>query len=92
MRLKINNSFEVVGTVSIVDTLKSNAGDCTPEGLYLCHDNTLNQILVFDVVNEFKLLDRVDLYWDPSSSNSGDLESYQKNMILLTIFQNCEFI
>ncbi|MGK0388079.1 MAG: hypothetical protein ACI94Y_000807 [Maribacter sp.] len=75
VKLKINNSFEVVGTVSIVDTLKSNAGDCTPEGLYLCHDYALNQILVFDVVDGFELLERIDLFWDPSSLNSGEFKT-----------------
>ncbi|MFT4535018.1 MAG: putative repeat protein (TIGR01451 family) [Saprospiraceae bacterium] len=75
VKLKKNSSFEIVGAVSIVDTLKSNAGDCTPEGLYLCHDYTLNQILVFDVVDGFELLNRVDLFWDTSSSNSGSFKT-----------------
>ncbi len=75
VKLKKDSSFDIVGAVSIVDTLKSNAGDCTPEGLYMFHDYGLNQILVFDVVDGFELLDRIDLFWDPSSSNSGDFRS-----------------
>ena len=71
VRLKRNNSFERIGNVSIVDTLKSHAGDCTPDGFYLCHENTLNQILVFDVTDQFKLLQQIDLFWDPLSVNSG---------------------
>lgn len=71
VKLKSDNSFEVIGAVSIVDTLRSFAGDCTPEGLYLCHDYKLNQILVFDVVDSFRLLKRINLFWDPQSVNSG---------------------
>lgn len=75
VKLKRDNSFEQVGTVPFVDTLKANAGDCTPEGLYLCHAYDLHQILVFDVVDEFKLIRRIDLFWDPDSPNDGVFET-----------------
>jgi len=75
VRLKRDNTFERIGSVSMHDTLKSNAGDCTPEGLYLCHDYELNQILVFDVVDGFQLLNEINLFWDPSSENSGPFKT-----------------
>ena len=39
---KSDNTFEVVGAVPVVDELLSTAGDCTPTGLYLCHDQNLS--------------------------------------------------
>lgn len=71
VRLKSDNSFEVVGIAPNLDELVSTAGDCTPEGYYLCHDQVLNQILVFDVVDNFALVNQINLFWDPASSNSG---------------------
>lgn len=71
VRLKKDNTFERIGVVSMVDSLQAYAGDCTPEGLYLLHVQALRQILVFDVVDDFNLLQRIDLYWDPSSPNIG---------------------
>ena len=71
VRLKSDNSYESLGQASIVDTLKVDAGDCTPEGLYLCYERELNQILVFSVVEEFELINRFDLFWNPDSPNSG---------------------
>ncbi len=71
VRLKSDNTFEVVGNVPVVDELVSTAGDCTPTGLYLCHDQNLNQILVFNVVDGFELVNRIDLFWDSQSINSG---------------------
>jgi len=75
IRLKRDNSFEIVGSVSIVNSLNVNAGDCTPEGLYICHDYELNQLLVFDVVDNFELLSRIDLFWSPDSDNNGAFDS-----------------
>ncbi len=75
VRLKKDNTFERIGSVPLVDTLTSYAGDCTPEGLYLLHEQSLNQILVFDVVNDFNLLQQIDLYWDPSSTNVGPFQT-----------------
>ncbi len=71
VRLKSDGTYDTVGIVSIVDTLDVNAGDCTVDGLYLIYERSLSQILVFDVVENFELLQRIDLYWDPTSSNSG---------------------
>lgn len=71
VRLKADNSFEVVGNVPNLDQLTTTAGDCTPDGFYLVHDQILNQILVFDVVDNFSLVNRIDLFWDQQSANSG---------------------
>lgn len=71
VRLRSDNTFEVVGSVPFVSQLEAFAGDCTPDGRYLCHDNELDQILVFSVIGGLVLEDRIDLYWDPSSVNSG---------------------
>ena len=71
VRLKSDGSAETIGSVPFVDTLHVGAGDCTPDGRYLCFDNQLDQLLVFDVTNNFELIDRIDFTWDPSSVNSG---------------------
>ena len=71
VRLRSNGTYEVIGAAPLVSTLNAFAGDCSPEGLYLCHDNELDQILVFDVVNNFELVNQLDLFWDPASQNSG---------------------
>ncbi|MEM1119598.1 MAG: gliding motility-associated C-terminal domain-containing protein [Bacteroidota bacterium] len=71
VRLRADNSFEVIGNVPAVDKLATTAGECTPDGYYLCHDQNLDQILVFEVVDNFALINQVDLFWDPDSENSG---------------------
>ena len=71
VRLRSDGTFETLGAVDLVDQLEVYAGDCTPDGRYLCHDNQLDQILVFNVVNQFDLIERINLFWDPSSVNSG---------------------
>lgn len=71
IRLSSNGSYEVVGSVNQVNSLNAYAGDCSPEGLYLCHDNELDKILVFNVLNNFELVNQLDLFWDPTSQNSG---------------------
>ncbi len=71
VRLRADGSHLVVGTVDQVETLQSYAGDCTPQGQYLCHDNALDKILVFNVSDDFSLVRELDLFWDPSSENSG---------------------
>ncbi len=71
VRHSLYTTYERIGQVSIVDTLKVNAGDCTAEGLYVCYDYRLNKMLVFDVVDQFKLLRQIDLFWDPKSPNQG---------------------
>jgi len=64
VRLKADNTFEVIGEVPDLDELTTTAGDCTPDGYYLVHDQVLDQILVFDVVDDFALINRIDLYSD----------------------------
>ena len=49
VRLKSNNTFEVIGEVPNLDFLTTTAGACTADGYYLCHDQVLDQILVFDL-------------------------------------------
>lgn len=71
VRLKSDNSFEVIGTVPDVEKLASTAGDCLPGGRFLCHDQELDQILVFNVVGEFQQTQAIDLFWDPLSDNNG---------------------
>lgn len=71
VRLRSDGSFETVGQVPAVNQFEVYAGDCTPDGRYLCYDNALDQMLVFSVVNGFALENRLNLFWDPSSVNSG---------------------
>lgn len=71
VRLKADGSMEVIGTSPTGDVLYSSGGDCTADGLYVCHDHELDQILVYSVVDTFQLIDRIDLFWDPESGLSG---------------------
>ncbi|MFK7978945.1 MAG: gliding motility-associated C-terminal domain-containing protein [Saprospiraceae bacterium] len=71
VRLKSNSSFEVIGEMPDLDILTTTAGACTADGFYLVHDQVLDQILVFDVVNNFALVNQIDLFWDTNSQNSG---------------------
>lgn len=71
VRLKSDGTYDSLGLPDGVDPISTNAGDCTPEGNYLCYDNELNQVLIFDVVEDFALIRRLNLFWDPSSQNSG---------------------
>ncbi len=68
VRLHLDGSYE---TLSSVVQVNSYAGDCSPEGFYLCHDNEFDQILVFDVIDDFQLVDQLNLFWDPNSQNNG---------------------
>ncbi len=67
-RLQSEGSYELLSSENQVSTF---AGDCSPDGLYFCHDNDLNQILVFEVVNNFQQVNQIDLFWSPFSPNSG---------------------
>ncbi len=71
VRLRADWTYEEVGSVPLVDTLQVYAGDCTPQGQYICHENNLDKILVFDVVDNFALVETLELFWDPTSENSG---------------------
>jgi hypothetical protein len=75
IRHKSNNTFERIGKVEITDTLRAYAGDCSFDGLYYCYDNDLHKMLVFEVVDSFKLLRQIDLLWDDTSPNKGKFES-----------------
>lgn len=71
VRLKSDGTYESIGSVPLVNNLHSFAGDCTPEGRFVCFDNTLQQLLFFDVIQDFALVKQLDLFWDPASINSG---------------------
>lgn len=67
VRLRANGTYEVLASEPLGGSLRAFAGDCSPDGLYLCYDQEVNQILVFEVVDGFNLVDRIDLYWDPDT-------------------------
>ncbi len=71
VRHSLYNTVERIGNVTITDTLRANAGDCTADGLYICYDYGLHKMLVFDVTDQFKLLREISLFWDPTSPNQG---------------------
>jgi len=75
VRLHANGSFDILGTLPNVSSLEIYAGDCNPEGLYFCHENTTDKILVFNVLDEFELYREIDLFWDPTSINTGPFTS-----------------
>ncbi len=74
IRLKRNNQTELVGNYLSSDTIYSNAGDCHPNGQFLIHDYRLNEILVFEVEDEFSYVRAIDLYWDPEADVEGDFQ------------------
>lgn len=67
VRLKSDGSAERIGSVDQVEVLNSSAGDCTADGRYLLYDNELDELMIFDVREEFRMLDRVQLYWKGTS-------------------------
>ncbi len=71
VRLKADESFEIIGDPAVVSSPDITAGDCTPTGQYLCIENNLDQILIFDVINSFELVKSEELFWDSESINSG---------------------
>jgi uncharacterized repeat protein (TIGR01451 family) len=75
VRFSLYTQFERIGKMPNIDVLNVSAGDCTPDGLYVCYDYKLHKILVFDVVDQFKLVRQIDLFWDPKSPNQGPFKS-----------------
>jgi hypothetical protein len=75
VRLSNDGAVQIIGEVANLDTLRSYAGDCKANGQYVCYDHNLHQMLVFDVVDEFKLVKKIDLFWNPKSSNTGAFKS-----------------
>lgn len=75
IRIKADGTYEKIGEVPFVDVLNSSAGDCNIDGYYMIHDRELDQILVYDVVDGFELIDRIDLTWNPQSINSGPVST-----------------
>ena len=70
-RLRADGSTELLGAVGITDTLRVGAGACTPDGKFMIYDNQLHELLFFDVMNEFNLIERLSLRWNESSRNMG---------------------
>ncbi len=75
VRLQRGSQFEVIGSVDVVDTLRAKGGDVTPQGLYVIHEPSLDQLLVFSVVDNFELLYRIDLYWNPDAGIDEDFST-----------------
>jgi len=71
VRLHSNGSFDILGSLTNNNPLEVYAGDCNPEGLYFCHENISDKILIFDVLDNFELQREIELFWDPNSINSG---------------------
>ncbi|NBC06381.1 MAG: T9SS type B sorting domain-containing protein [Bacteroidetes bacterium] len=71
VRLKQDGSFEVIGEIPSEELSNPAAADCTPEGLYVCWEHKINKLLFFEVVNEFELVEEIEIYWAPTSGNTG---------------------
>ncbi len=67
VRLKRDNTFDILGPVGAGSSLNALSGDCTVDGQFVVYDNDADQLLFFDVVNNFDLLRSINLFWDPSS-------------------------
>ena len=95
VRLKADNTYEVIGQVPDLDKLTTTAGACTSDGFYLCHDQVLDQILVFDVVDDFALVNRIDLYGDadtgPFTARIDDFAIDPTNTTVAYSFQGSYF-
>lgn len=75
IRLGQNGRYQNIGQLSLIDTLKVEAGDCTVEGLYVIYDYGIHKILILDVINGLRLVKQVDLFWDPTSENQGPFKT-----------------
>lgn len=75
VRMGNDGTIEPLGTLSIDQASQVLAGDCTPDGRYMCYDRSRGQLQVYEVVGQYALSDRVDLYWDSNSGLSGPFAS-----------------
>ena len=82
VRLRSDNKFELVGSTTAIPELSVSAGDCTADGLYVCQDSELDQLLFFDVVDKFEMLHQIDLYWDSNSKNSGRVTTKFDDLVM----------
>ncbi len=65
VRLSRYGEVDSIGKVPIVDSINVAAGDCSAEGFYCIYENISKTIFVFEVVESFKMIKKVKLYWDP---------------------------
>lgn len=71
VRLKADNTTEVLRTAPNIDVIHTSAGDCSPQGLYYVHDQVLDQILVFGVVERADFFSQFNLVWHPDAEFEG---------------------
>lgn len=67
VRIFPDGSFEVIGTIPGASMVQAPAGDVSSDGVYIYYEQTTFELLLFDLSNDFELLARVPLYWDPST-------------------------
>jgi gliding motility-associated-like protein len=67
VRIFPDGDFEVIGTVPGASVVQAPAGDVTPGGVYIYYEQTTFELLFFDLGNDFELLARVPLFWDPGT-------------------------
>ena len=91
VRLKVDGSHEVIGAAAGTDTLRAYAGDCAPDGSYLLYDSDLHKIQYYNVVDGFELVKELDLFWDPSSSNTGAFTTRLDDIVIDPINANIAY-
>jgi len=95
VRIKADGSFERIGSFDAKSIITSHAGDCTADGLYVCHDRELDELLYFDVVDGFRLVDRFPLYFegsgDPYTARLDDIAVDPNNPSFAYSFQGDYF-
>ena len=82
VRLKVDGSYDPIGTVSGSGNLRAFAGDCAPDGTYLLYDSESNKIQYYDVIGNFGLTRELDLFWDPESVNAGPLRTRLNDIVI----------
>ncbi|MEL6389636.1 MAG: gliding motility-associated C-terminal domain-containing protein [Bacteroidota bacterium] len=70
-RLSSDGTYEIIGQITEVESATVTAGECTADGYYICHVHELDQLLVYSVMDEFRLVDRIDLAWDRDASQAS---------------------
>jgi gliding motility-associated-like protein len=62
-----DGNFELVGSVSTVNSVQALAGDVSSNGIYVYYDQTTYELLFFDISEGFELLAQPSLYWNPAT-------------------------
>ncbi len=70
-QLRADGTTELMTSFSELDTLHVGAGVCDIDGRYICYDYQEHDLLIFDIADDFRLVERMDLYWADDSPNSG---------------------